>query len=184
MLWRADAEELLQYKRKACKELSQEPSQDSKRSSNEDTPTIIHDSRGNDDDIINVPDSNDDDNTDEIINVHDSSDDNNDDDIILNDSSADTTTNDDNIFTQRLKLGRQLEEEIKNDDDRWKLLAEFWAETIIYIAPSDNAKAHMERLAQGGEFLTHVWPLLTHAGILQRGKKEMKTPEDIPIVNV
>jgi hypothetical protein len=77
-----------------------------------------------------------------------------------------------------------LEEEIENDDERWRVMAEFWVETIVYIAPSDNAKAHMERLAQGGEFLTHVWALLTHAGILQRGKKKMETPEDIPNIYV
>jgi hypothetical protein len=47
-------------------------------------------------------------------------------------------------------------------------MAEFWVETILYVAPSDNAAAHMERLARGGEFLTHIWALLTHAGILTR----------------
>jgi hypothetical protein len=180
VLREANIKKLMQYKRK---EILQEPSQDSKHISNGDTPTIIHDSRGNGDDIINVPDSNDD-NTDEIINVHDSSDDNNTDDNIVPDSSADNNTKDDDIFTQGLKLGRQLEEEIDDEDVRWRVMAEFWAETIVYIAPSDNAKAHMERLAQGGEFLTHVWALLTHAGILHRGNKEMERPEDIPIINV
>ncbi|KAM0877757.1 hypothetical protein ACQ4PT_035276 [Festuca glaucescens] len=36
---------------------------------------------------------------------------------------------------------------------RWKVMPEFWAETVIYIAPSDNVTAHMEHLTQGGEFL-------------------------------
>lgn len=67
------------------KEISQEPSQDSKCSSNEDTPTMIHDSRGNDDDIITVRES-------------------------RGDSSTDNNTKDDDIFTQGLKLGRQPEE--------------------------------------------------------------------------
>uniref|UniRef100_A0ACD5YUT2 Uncharacterized protein n=1 Tax=Avena sativa TaxID=4498 RepID=A0ACD5YUT2_AVESA len=71
-----------------------------------------------------------------------------------------------NDFIRGLKLGTELEN--MEDDRRWQLLAEFWAETIIYIAPSDKATAHMEHLAQGGEFLTHVWALLTHAGILKR----------------
>ncbi|XP_062178529.1 uncharacterized protein LOC133883269 [Phragmites australis] len=73
----------------------------------------------------------------------------------------------DTIFTKGLKLGTMLES-IEDSFLRWKLMAEFWAETILYIAPSDNVKAHMERLAQGGEFLTHIWALLTHAGILTR----------------
>jgi len=50
-------------------------------------------------------------------------------------------------------------------------MADFWVEIILYIAPSDNARAHMERLAQGGEFLTHLWALLTHAGILNRDQE-------------
>ncbi|RLN30710.1 hypothetical protein C2845_PM05G35040 [Panicum miliaceum] len=71
------------------------------------------------------------------------------------------------IFTRGLKLGAKLES-IREGSLRWKLMAEFWVETILYVAPSDNAKAHMERLARGGEFLTHIWALLAHAGILTR----------------
>ncbi|CAL5079304.1 unnamed protein product [Urochloa decumbens] len=71
------------------------------------------------------------------------------------------------IFTKGLKLGAKLET-IRDGSQCWKLMAEFWVETILYKAPSDNAKAHMERLARGGEFLTHIWALLTHAGILTR----------------
>uniref|UniRef100_A0A8R7TPS3 DUF4220 domain-containing protein n=1 Tax=Triticum urartu TaxID=4572 RepID=A0A8R7TPS3_TRIUA len=77
-----------------------------------------------------------------------------------------TNNNEDSIFIQGLKLGMKLE--AKGEDLPWKVMAEFWAETIIYIAPSDKAAEHMERLAQEGEFLTHIWALLTHAGILKR----------------
>jgi hypothetical protein len=80
------------------------------------------------------------------------------------------------MFIKGLKLGKELEE-IGDEVLLWKVLAEFWAETIIYIAPSDNVKAHMERLAQGGEFLTHVWALLTHAGILKRDQKQTHEKE-------
>ncbi|KQJ81668.2 hypothetical protein BRADI_5g02176v3 [Brachypodium distachyon] len=88
-----------------------------------------------------------------------------------NNTNTNTTTNnnnisEDSIFVKGLKLGRALEE--KDALYRWELMAEFWVETIVYIAPSDNAAAHMGRLAQGGEFLTHVWAILTHAGILKR----------------
>ncbi|RLN29314.1 hypothetical protein C2845_PM05G17050 [Panicum miliaceum] len=77
---------------------------------------------------------------------------------------------DNSILTKGLKLGTELEA-IEDTSLRWKVMAEFWAEIILYIAPSDNAKAHMERLAQGGEFLTHLWALLTHAGILNRDQE-------------
>ncbi|CAL5092274.1 unnamed protein product [Urochloa decumbens] len=43
---------------------------------------------------------------------------------------------------------------------------DFWAEMLLYLAPSDNVTAHMERLAQGGEFITHLWALLFHGGIV------------------
>uniref|UniRef100_A0ACD5VAS6 Uncharacterized protein n=1 Tax=Avena sativa TaxID=4498 RepID=A0ACD5VAS6_AVESA len=91
----------------------------------------------------------------------------------VDDSTA--TNTQDNMFIDGLKLGRDLEK-IEDEVLRWKVMAEFWAETIIYIAPSDNVKLHMEHLAQGGEFLTHVWALLTHAGILKRDQKQ--APED------
>lgn len=77
---------------------------------------------------------------------------------------------DHSIFAEGLKLGAELGS-IEDDSLRWKAIAEFWIETILYVAPSDDAKAHMERLAQGGEFLTHLWALLTHAGIMTRNQE-------------
>ncbi|KAF8010265.1 hypothetical protein BT93_J1029 [Corymbia citriodora subsp. variegata] len=61
------------------------------------------------------------------------------------------------------RLGVQLQ---KRDSERiWKILAEFWAELMLYVAPSDDAKAHAEHMVMGGEFVTHLWTLVTHAGI-------------------
>ncbi|CAN6373331.1 unnamed protein product [Urochloa humidicola] len=54
---------------------------------------------------------------------------------------------------------------------RWKVLADFWTEMLLYLAPSDSVKEHIECLANGGEFLTHLWALLSHAGILDREKR-------------
>ncbi|WVZ49216.1 hypothetical protein U9M48_000593 [Paspalum notatum var. saurae] len=45
---------------------------------------------------------------------------------------------------------------------------EFWAEMMLYISPSDDAREHLEALAKGGEFITQLWALLTHAGKLER----------------
>lgn len=63
-------------------------------------------------------------------------------------------------------LGKNLMEGIEEENKRWKVLAEFWAEMILFLAPSKNAAAHAEYLATGGEFITHLWALLTHAGIV------------------
>ncbi|KAG2639501.1 hypothetical protein PVAP13_2KG002756 [Panicum virgatum] len=73
---------------------------------------------------------------------------------------------DERILIKGILLGRQLEE--IRDGMNWKILADVWTEMVLYIAPSDNAKSHIEHLANGGEFLTHLWALLLHAGILKR----------------
>nr|CAB3469341.1 unnamed protein product [Digitaria exilis] len=70
-----------------------------------------------------------------------------------------------------LELGSRLGRELRGvvpEARRWKLLADFWAEFILFLAPSSNAEIHAEKLAAGGEFMTHLWALLTHAGILDR----------------
>jgi hypothetical protein len=48
------------------------------------------------------------------------------------------------------------------------VLADLWAELVLFLAPSSNADIHAEKLAAGGEFMTHLWTLLIHAGILER----------------
>lgn len=63
---------------------------------------------------------------------------------------------------------------------RWRVLAEFWAELMLFISPADNAAAHLEKLKTGGELITHVWALLTHAGILTRpSRTQLIDPVDL-----
>jgi hypothetical protein len=86
-------------------------------------------------------------------------------------SVADSDMSSRRIFVQGLRLGRELEEDIEASVPRWKMMAEFWAEIILYVAPSNNFSGHIEQLANGGELLTHIWALLSHAGILSRPKE-------------
>ncbi|KAE8814338.1 hypothetical protein D1007_08403 [Hordeum vulgare] len=72
------------------------------------------------------------------------------------------------ILDMGAKLGRELTDTVPEEEQRWKLLADFWAEFILFLAPSDNVEIHAEKLTSGGEFMTHLWALLTHAGILER----------------
>uniref|UniRef100_A0A2N9F3X4 DUF4220 domain-containing protein n=1 Tax=Fagus sylvatica TaxID=28930 RepID=A0A2N9F3X4_FAGSY len=39
---------------------------------------------------------------------------------------------------------------------------------MLFVTPSDDSTVHAEYLAKGGEFVTHLWALLSHAGILKR----------------
>lgn len=76
------------------------------------------------------------------------------------------------ILQSGAKLGKQLAE-IEDVTRRWKVLADFWSEMLLYIAPSDNVDEHIEQLTRGGEFITHLWALLSHAGILQRDQPNL-----------
>ncbi|XP_072956501.1 uncharacterized protein [Typha angustifolia] len=70
------------------------------------------------------------------------------------------------IVAMGARLKDQLTQLIDDEKDRWKMLAEFWAELILFLAPSKNSRAHERKLAEGGEFITHLWALLYHAGII------------------
>jgi len=72
-----------------------------------------------------------------------------------------------NILELGGRLGRELRGVVP-EARRWKVLADFWTDFILFLAPSSNADIHAEKLAAGGEFMTHLWALLTHAGILER----------------
>lgn len=67
-----------------------------------------------------------------------------------------------------IKLGKQLLEEIEDESERWRILADLWAELMLYLAPSEELEAHADHLADGGEFITYLWVLLTHAGVFKR----------------
>ncbi|XP_066393188.1 uncharacterized protein [Miscanthus floridulus] len=73
------------------------------------------------------------------------------------------------VVKMGLRLGKQLMELVQDDEDAsWALLASFWSEIVLYVAPSDDLKAHKEAIAHGTELLTLIWALLAHAGITTR----------------
>ncbi|RCV37135.1 hypothetical protein SETIT_8G039000v2 [Setaria italica] len=49
---------------------------------------------------------------------------------------------------------------IKDEAERWDLIAAVWAEMLYYTAPRCGAAFHAEHLAKGGEFATHVFVLM------------------------
>ncbi|CAL5077706.1 unnamed protein product [Urochloa decumbens] len=89
---------------------------------------------------------------------------------ILMEISTDDCVGDETRLTARgVQLARHLSEGIQDPALRWKVVSDFWAEMLLYVSPSDDARVHLEFLARGGEFITHLWALLTHAGVLKRG---------------
>ena len=79
------------------------------------------------------------------------------------------------VLKEGVRLGEQLVELTVVEGDEttvWKVMAEFWSEMILYVAPSDNLKGHKEAIARGGELITLLWVLLFHAGIVSRSGEE------------
>ncbi|CAM0952509.1 unnamed protein product [Alopecurus aequalis] len=93
-------------------------------------------------------------------------------------SNSDTKSTDEPLIVKGARLASQLRT-IQDISLRWKVLSEFWAEMMLYISPCDDAKAwaHLEALARGGEFITHLWALLNHAGMLEREKTGVLKPD-------
>nr|POF00603.1 hypothetical protein CFP56_27676 [Quercus suber] len=72
------------------------------------------------------------------------------------------------IIERGAVLGKHLLVDITDNERRWKILADFWADMMLFVSPSDDTTVHAEHLTKGGEFVTHLWALLSHAGILNR----------------
>ena len=87
---------------------------------------------------------------------------------------------DDTTINRGARLGKQMLDEIGEPGNIWKFLADFWAETMLYVAPSEDAGAHAEQLANGGEFVTHLWALLYHGGIERDEHSPANPPECVP----
>uniref|UniRef100_A0A0E0JI00 DUF4220 domain-containing protein n=1 Tax=Oryza punctata TaxID=4537 RepID=A0A0E0JI00_ORYPU len=71
----------------------------------------------------------------------------------------------DKVLRRGVEIARRLEED---EASAWLFLADFWSEMMLYVAPSENIKGHVEAMARGGEFVTLVWALLLHAGVTTR----------------
>lgn len=83
----------------------------------------------------------------------------------------------DEVLWRGADLGKSLVEAYEEDEAAaWRFLADFWSEMVVFVAPSENVKGHVEALGRGGEFLTLVWALLLHAGVTDRPQ----APHSIP----
>ncbi|KAJ3679411.1 hypothetical protein LUZ60_017422 [Juncus effusus] len=81
---------------------------------------------------------------------------------------------DEEIVKMGAELARYLMEKKPDDVERWKLMADVWSELILFLAPSGATGGHLKKLASGGEFITHLWTLLYHAGIVVSVSEEFE----------
>ncbi|GKV38199.1 hypothetical protein SLEP1_g46134 [Rubroshorea leprosula] len=62
------------------------------------------------------------------------------------------------IIQRGARLANDLQQiQNRERDFLWKVLADFWAEYMLLLSPSGDPMAHVEHLAKGGEFVTHLW---------------------------
>jgi len=73
-----------------------------------------------------------------------------------------------NAKHQVLRNGAKLATQLEDSGKGWAALAQFWAEKILYVAPSENLEGHADAIAFGGELITLIWASLAHAGIVSR----------------
>ncbi|XP_078150817.1 uncharacterized protein LOC144546167 [Carex rostrata] len=78
-----------------------------------------------------------------------------------------TTWGENSLVGKGAKLANDLINCAKEGFHVWEMLAEFWPEMMLFIVPSDNVKGH-RKILHKKEFITQLWALLTHAGIVTR----------------
>ncbi|KAK3433972.1 hypothetical protein EUGRSUZ_D01245 [Eucalyptus grandis] len=71
------------------------------------------------------------------------------------------------IVARGVRLGMQLVNAVAGEGRIWKVLADFWVDMMLYVAPSNDTAAHAKYLTIGGEFVTHIWVLVSHMGIMR-----------------
>ncbi|KAF7069613.1 hypothetical protein CFC21_075222 [Triticum aestivum] len=77
------------------------------------------------------------------------------------------------VVKRGAELAHKLVDKAENAQDSgdeavWKLLANLWVELVVYVAPSNDdgcIMGHEKLLVKGGEFITMLWALASHAGI-------------------
>uniref|UniRef100_A0A0D9VGH1 DUF4220 domain-containing protein n=1 Tax=Leersia perrieri TaxID=77586 RepID=A0A0D9VGH1_9ORYZ len=91
------------------------------------------------------------------------------------------------VMARGVKLGKQLEEMASHSttdfEKVWTMLLEFWAELLVTVAPrpSSGPEGHALALAKGGEFITHIWAMMTHAGVRVSRRHDYQT---LPVTHV
>ncbi|KAJ1394422.1 hypothetical protein SESBI_34223 [Sesbania bispinosa] len=87
--------------------------------------------------------------------------------LLLVDTDSVEKTQFNSVLLDACRLARTLANELETEQ-RWELLATVWVEILIYAATHCAANHHAQQLRKGGEFLTHVWFLSAHIGVMEQ----------------
>ncbi|XP_054782212.1 uncharacterized protein LOC129289469 isoform X2 [Prosopis cineraria] len=71
------------------------------------------------------------------------------------------------VIVEACRLARSLVIEMEKKE-MWELLKVVWVEILVSAATQCKADQHAQQLRKGGEFLTHVWLLSAHLGIMEQ----------------
>ncbi|KAI4369133.1 hypothetical protein MLD38_017617 [Melastoma candidum] len=52
-----------------------------------------------------------------------------------------------------------------NKEMKWKIISEVWVELLLFAAGHCRAESYARLLAEGGEFISFIWLLMSHLGI-------------------
>ncbi|XP_078150718.1 uncharacterized protein LOC144546046 [Carex rostrata] len=80
--------------------------------------------------------------------------------------------NDQSVIGRGAQLGKTLKNVFKENKEMWNFLEDVWVELLLLLAPSETSVEHALKLTEGGEFITYLWVLLYHAGLLQSSFKD------------
>ncbi|KAF7845473.1 Transposon Ty3-I Gag-Pol polyprotein [Senna tora] len=74
------------------------------------------------------------------------------------------------------KLARSLRHDMESKEVMWEFLANVWVEILGYAAINCRADHHAQQLRRGGEFLSHVWLLMAHLGLMEQFQLKPQNP--------
>ncbi|KAH7847662.1 hypothetical protein Vadar_028730 [Vaccinium darrowii] len=77
-----------------------------------------------------------------------------------------------------ITLVNTLVNKMERNEKRWDLMGSVWVEMLCCAARKCPVENHIQELRHGGEFLTHVWLLLMHFGILKSPERRNTSLKD------
>ena len=59
----------------------------------------------------------------------------------------------------------KLDNDNKDNDDKWKIISKVWVEMLSYAATHCRPATHAQQVSKGGQLISFVWLLMAHFGL-------------------